>query len=149
MPTTYPCPAPPVPPAASTPLTDPVAALQVVAAALHTVPRPETVVIWLDGDRRGLGVVVIDGAESPDDVVRLAKVLAAAHDLGSEAEAVVFATRRPGWGPEVDDCDTCCFDIVDDVLAEAGIDLVDWFQIDEGVAVSLAEHLGLGSRWEL
>ena len=112
------------------------------------MPRPETVVIWLDAHRRGLGLVVIDAAESPDDVVRLAKVLAASHAPGDEAEAVVFATHRPGWGPEVDDCDTCCFDIVDDVLAEVGIDLVDWFQVDAGIAVSMAEHLGVASRWE-
>jgi hypothetical protein len=148
MPTTYPCPTDPVPPESSAPLVDPVAALHLVTAALHPVPRPETVAVWLDADRKGIGLIVVDGAESPDDIVRLAKVLAASATPGGAAEAVLFATHRPGWGPEVDDCDTRCFDIVDDLLAEAGIDLIDWFQMDGGLAVSMAEHLGLRSRWE-
>jgi hypothetical protein len=148
MPTTYACPAEPYPPSASEPLVEPLAALHLVAALLHPTPRPETVAIWLAADRTGLGCVTFEGAESPDDVIRLAKVLAASHTAGSRNEAIVLATHRPGWGPDVDDCDTCCFDIVDEVLAEAGIELIDWFQIDDGIAVSLAEHLRRRPRWE-
>jgi hypothetical protein len=106
------------------------------------------VAIWLAADHRGLGCLTLEDAESPDDVVRLAKVLAASTPPDGSKVAVVLATHRPGWGPEVDDCDTCCFDIVDEVLAEAGIQLVDWFQIDGGIAVSLAEYVRLRPRWE-
>ena len=148
MPTTYACPTEPHPPSATLPLVQPEAALHLVAALLHPTPRPETVAIWLAADRTGLGCIAVEDAESPDDVIRLVKVLATSVPPGSRNVAIVLATHRPGWGPEVDDCDTCCFDIVDELLAEAGIALIDWFQIDDGIAVSLAEHLRRRPRWQ-
>lgn len=149
MPRTYHCPTQPVPPAATEPLTDPEDALHLALALFHPAPRGETTVIWLGPDRTGRACISVDGAESPDAAVRVARlVAAAAAGGGSEGSAVVLATHRPTWGTEVDDCDSCCFGIIDDLLREAGVLLVEWFLVADGEAVSMMEHHGRRPRWQ-
>jgi hypothetical protein len=148
MSTVYACPPRPEPPPVGEPLVHPLRALQLVAALLHPCGRPETAVIWLAADRTGLGCVVVEDIEDPEEVVHLVRALAAACTEGGPAAAVVLATHRPGWGPEADTFDECAFDEAEAVLAKAGVELVDWFLVDEGEAVSMAEHLGLGPRWK-
>jgi hypothetical protein len=114
----------------------------------HPEPRGETAVIWLGPDRTGRACISVEGAESSDAAVQVAKlVAAAATGEREEPAAVVLATHRPLWGTAIDDCDSCCFGIIEDLLRDAGVVLVEWFLVADGEAVSMMEHHGRTPRW--
>ena len=53
--------------------------------------------------------------------------------------ALVIGTFRPGRSHVPEPGDTCCFAELRELLADAGIDLLDWFVVADGLATSLAE----------
>lgn len=124
-------------PPASEPLTSADAALAVTAAA--TTGAPQVVVLLLDRDRRGVGVLVIDGGPHPGAVDATLELLC----HGAAADSMVVASVVPGPFrlPRPDD-----FEHGRRWHAQAeaaGIDLVDSFVVAGGLAASLASAAGV------
>lgn len=125
-------------------------ALALVRAVVAHPVRAETIVVTLDRERRGLGLVVVNGTTHPDDVVVVAsRVLDAAARVTDAAYAVV-ASVRPG---------PCDLDLSDaerwlelDLVASAcGVEVVEWFVLEPdpvGLRVNRPRQLvNAPSRW--
>jgi hypothetical protein len=122
-----------VPRAGIDPITDEATAL----ALLRLVACPtrhETILVLLDDDRRGMGLVVVSDTAEPDAVVEVAdRVLdPAVHD--GRVAAVVVATLRPGGGDSVTLGDADRWLELDDVADRCCVELVEWFVLAGGVS---------------
>jgi hypothetical protein len=134
-------------PGASLPLRSPDDALRVVLAAIAQPPEAETVVLLLDATHRGHVCLVCRGAAAAEQVASLVPLLVQAAANEPSLGAVVLATVRPGRGVVVGGDDHVAFGAMRQDLAEAGIDLLDWFVLDGAVIASVAELTGAGWRW--
>jgi hypothetical protein len=137
----------PVPPA-SRPVTGPDDALRVVMAAIHQPPSDETVVLLLDAAHRGGICLVCSGASTATQVSALVPVLTTATGTDTPIGAVVMATVRPGLGITPGPDDEATFIAMRHGLALAGIDLIDWFLIDDDLVASVAELAGTCWLWQ-
>jgi hypothetical protein len=120
-------------------------ALGTVLALLSRPPAPETLCLLLDAERRGLTCVGLPGETPPDAAAALCRVLAPLADAG--VHGVVVATARPGSSAHPSPHDEAQFCALRDGLEAAGVELLDWFVVAGGLAVSLAEHLAVPSPW--
>jgi hypothetical protein len=134
-------------PGASIPLRSPDDALRVVLAAIAQPPEAETIVLLLDPTCRGSVCLVCRGATTADQVASLVPLLVQAAANEPSVGAVVLATVRPGLGVVVGGEDQVGFGVMRQDLADAGIDLLDWFVLDGEVIVSVAELSGACWRW--
>jgi hypothetical protein len=122
------------------PLTGPEEALRIVLAAASDPPRAETIAVLLDGAHRGLSpCVVCDGASSARQVVELGELLVAVAVREPALGAVVLASARPGRGIELAADDEAAFYDLRHDMADIGVDLLDWFLLDHGLAASVCE----------
>jgi hypothetical protein len=135
-------------PPPGTPLTGPEEALRIILAAVSDPPRAETVAVLLDAAHRGLSPCVLcDGASSADQVIDLAGLIAALAEQEPALSAVVLATVRPRHGIELRRDDEEAFYRLRHDLADVGVDLLDWFLLDDGLAASVAELTDGCWRW--
>jgi DNA repair protein RadC len=137
---------PSVPPA-DIPLRGPEDALRVVLAVASDPPGPETVVLVLDQAHRGITCLACEGATSAGQVAELGALLVVLSEQEPRVGAVVMATARPGEpvGPSPED-EATYFDLRQS-LAEVDVDLLDWFLLADGLAVSVAETVDACWRW--
>jgi hypothetical protein len=122
--------------------------MRVAYAALAEPRRPETIVLLLDARHRGSVVLVCADASRPSQVLQLAALLLEVAAATPPLRAVVLATARPGAGivPSADDEDA--FATMRDELAEADIELLDWFLVDADLVGSVAELTGACWLWQ-
>lgn len=126
----------PVPRAGLDPIADEASALAVVRLAAARPMRHETIVVLLDEDRRGVGLVVVSGTVDPDAVVAVAECLLdpIAHD--GRVAAAVIASCRPD--DDADDepvlADADRWLELDDVARRHGVALLDWFVEGRGLS---------------
>ena len=137
------------------PIGDAITAFLIVSAAIHRPLRHETIVVLLDHERRGIGIVVVSGTESDDAVVEVVEFIAgsAAHD--GQVGAIIVASIRPVGDGDTDDGCTHAASAVGDVdrwlemsdLADqAGVEVVEWFVVDRAVRCP-RDDLGEPPRW--
>lgn len=127
-------------PSPGVPLTGPDEALRIVLAAASDPPRAETIAVLLDGAHRGLSpCVVCDGASSASQVIELGELIAVVGAQEPALGAVVLASARPGRGIEVAADDEAAFYGLRHDMADGGVDLLDWFLLDGGLAASVCE----------
>jgi hypothetical protein len=116
-------------------------ALAVLRLARHHPARHETIVLLLDGERRGLGLIVVAGTDHPDAVITVVDRVCdpAVHD--GRVSSVVVASVRPAdvhdperwmelaWSAE-----------------QHGVELLEWF-VDDAVVSCPRDSLGAPRRW--
>ena len=129
------------------PIDDAVTALAIIRLAVHRPPIHETIVLVLDGDRRGRSVVVVDGTEQPDSVLDVVEHLAGSIAAQGGDGALVVASVRPHGCPL--DADEDRWLEASDLADDAGVELVEWFVLDgNGGSWSPRELLGDPPRWQ-
>ena len=125
------------------------AALSVIRLAMAQPLRPETIVLVLDGDRRGRTVVVVDGTDEADAVLEVVERLAGSIAEAGHDAALVVATVRPGGSPLPGDDDRWLE--ASELAEEVGVELLEWFVIvdDTGAAAAWCPRdlLGEPPRW--
>lgn len=119
-------------------------ALAMLARLITRPAQPETIALLLDDQRRGLTVLVVSGTEEPDSMFDIVDLIAHGDQLGDELGAVVLASVRPGGA--IADGDVDRWLEASDVLADRGIELVEWFVIGVDV-VCPRDRLGEQPRW--
>jgi hypothetical protein len=122
-------------------------ALTMLLLATHRPIRPETIVILLDDQRRGLAVAVVTDTRRPDDVVEVVECLGRPAAHGGRVGAMIVASVRPG---ELDD-EVAAGDVdrwleISDLAEQAGVELLEWFVIGEEVTCP-RDRLGEPPRW--
>jgi hypothetical protein len=135
-------------PSSATPFAGPEEALRLVFAAASDPPRHESIAVLLDGAHRGLGpCLVCDGASTAHQVIDLGRLIATVGEQEPSFGAAVLATCRPGQGIELQADDEAAFFTLRHDLAEAGVELLDWFLLDDGLAASVSERTDGCWRW--
>jgi hypothetical protein len=124
-------------------------ALVTVAMAVHRPLRPETIVVLLDGERRGIALVVVTGTTRPDDVLEAVECLTRPVTHAGRAGAVVVCSVRPvvgpgGAGDAVRDVDRWLE--LSEIAEGHGVELLEWFVIGAEVRCP-RDDLGEVPRW--
>jgi hypothetical protein len=120
------------------------AALSVVAHAISSPPRAETVVVLLGADRTGYGIVVVNGTHLPDDVVSVVHCLLTSDPVGHHGGSMVVATVRPGGGLVAHDDERWLE--MSDLAEDHGTSLLEWFVIGAETECP-RDLLGEPPRW--
>ena len=132
------------PRAGSDPIDD--AGAQLVIESMLALPaRAETIVVLLDHERRGVSIIDVDGTHERDAVHDVAELVAQLALRMPEVGAVVIASVRPGGSDDLDDVDRWLD--LDERLALAGVELVEWFVYGRSLCRPRV-LLGDASRWE-
>jgi hypothetical protein len=120
------------------------AATEIIDLARHHPLRAETVCLLTDDAHFRLTCIVVEGGGEPDDVLELTELL---HELAFKLPLahVTLASCRPGHGFEEADVDRW-FELTA-TLAEADVQLVEWFIQDETMLVAVSPLARDGSRW--
>ena len=108
--------------------------------------RTETVVLLLDHERRGIGVLVVSGTVPLDSIFDVLDVITSI-ELDELDGVVVASVRLPV--PGIDDLDECDVDRwleCSSMLEDAGIELVEWFVIGRDVQCP-RDLVGEPPRW--
>jgi hypothetical protein len=134
-------------PRSNAPLAGPDDALRVVFAALEEPRQCETVVLLLDDDHRGSVVLLCSEAGEPSEVRLLTTLLIEVARTSPALGAAVLATSRPGGGIVPSGDDEHAFAAMRHDLAEASVELLDWFLVDDNGAGSVAELSGACWLW--
>lgn len=126
------------------PIDSELVAFAMIAHMLGRPPRDETIALLLDDQRRGISVLVVNGTDRPDAMFAVLDLIVHGDHHGDELGAVVLASVRPGGA--VDQADIDRWLEASDVLADRGIELVEWFVI--GIDVTCPRDLlGEPPRW--
>lgn len=133
-----------VPRAHVDPITSAEAALAVFALARHDPPRPETLVVLLDHQRRGVSIVVVADTCHPDAVVDVVEVVADAATELSHVGGLIVASVRPDG--RVLDGDVDRWLEASDCCDDRGIELVEWLVLGDVVACP-RDLFGEAPRW--
>ena len=117
-------------------------------AIVSTPLRHETIVLFLDQQRRGISILAVGGTIPFDS---LFDVLDVVIDVGIEIEelgaVVVFTVRPPAAGvPDLDELDVDRWLEASSMLDAAGIELLEWFVVG-GLVTSPRDVLGEPPRW--
>jgi len=119
------------------PIADEATALALLHVAAAQPRRHETIFVLLDDARRGIGLVVVSDTTDADAVVDVAeRILDPAVHGGRVAGAIVASVRpRPCARAAADMLDDAqrWLDL-DDVADIAGVELVEWFVLGDGVS---------------
>ena len=113
-------------------------------AASHPV-RPEAIALVLDHAHRGMACVVVDGATAPT-LPDVATALLVSSCGRTRVSAFVLGTTAPAGGWPTDEHELLWFELRDRFDAE-GYDLLDWFVMVDGLALSMAELTDSHSLW--
>jgi hypothetical protein len=117
-------------------------------ALVSTPLRHETIVLFLDQQRRGISILAVSGTIPFDS---LFDVLDVVIDVGIEIEelgaVVVFTVRPPAAGvPDLDELDVDRWLEASSMLDDAGIELLEWFVVG-ALVTSPRDVLGEPPRW--
>jgi hypothetical protein len=118
-----------------------------LSLATHRPIRPETIVILLDDQRRGLAVAVVTDTRRPDDVAEVVECLGRPAAHGGRVGAMIVASVRPGeFDEQVAAGDVDRWLEISDLAQQAGVELLEWFVIGEEVTCP-RDRLGEPPRW--
>lgn len=123
-------------------------ALAVLDMVVSTPLRHETIVVFLDQQRRGISILVVSGTIAFDS---LFDVLDVVIDVGIEIDelgAVVLYTVRPPTAgvADLDGRDVDRWLEASAMLDDAGIELLEWFVVG-ALVTSPRDQLGEPPRW--
>ncbi|PIE32502.1 MAG: hypothetical protein CSA55_03245 [Ilumatobacter coccineus] len=133
-----------VPQAAVDRIDTPRVAWAACALARSVPPRSETIILFLDHDRRGRGLAVVSGTREPSDVVDVAEFAIHSVVASDELDALVIASVRPSGEILGDDIDRWLE--MSHVADAHGVTLVEWFVAGESVWCP-RDLLGERPRW--
>ncbi|NND73396.1 MAG: hypothetical protein HKN44_00150 [Ilumatobacter sp.] len=133
-----------VPAAGVDPIRSPYSALAVILGAMSPESRHETIIMTLDRERRGRTVLVVIDTVEPDSLLGIVDMLAEFAIRDADAGGVVIATVRPDGTVDPDDMSR--WEEADDVLADVGLELVEWFVLGTSIH-SPRELAGVPPRW--
>lgn len=122
------------------------AALSMLTFVMHEPARHETIVLLLDSDRRGFGVLVVSGTIPFDAIFDVLDVIVEL-DV-DELGAVVVASVRPpaAQGGDLDEHDVDRWLEATAMLDERGLELLEWFVIGRDVSCP-RDVFGEPPRW--
>ena len=115
-----------------------------ITSVLACPCEPEIVIVLLDDERRGFSIVDVVGADHPDAIRDVAELVVYAATPSGPA-SVVLASIRPGEEVDLDDVERWID--IDDRLASAGVELLEWYVFGRDITLP-REILGEPSRWE-
>lgn len=104
-------------------ITDRGRALAAAALALDYPLNDQCVLIIVDAHRVGLGMIVVDGADHPDDIIDVATATTASI-WRTGGRGVIAVSVRPRTPPETSDLER--WDDIDVIFAGANLELIDW-----------------------
>lgn len=104
-------------------ITDRGRALAAAALALDYPLSDQCVFVIVDEHRVGLGMIVVDGADHPDDIIDVATATTASI-WRTGGRGVIAISVRPRTPPDTGDLER--WKEVDAILADANLDLIDW-----------------------
>ncbi len=119
-------------------------ALTAITMAMAQPLRFETVVAYLDFERRGIAFVVVSDTESTDSVIDVIECLCnpKAHD--GRVGAIIVGSVRPGG--EMNDGDVDRWLEMSDLADAAGVELLEWFVIGREISCP-RDAFGEAPRW--
>ncbi len=120
------------------------AARLIIDATIASPRRPETIVLLLDHQLRGLAIVSVADTLEPDAVHDVASLCVAAAARQPTIGGVVLATVRPNGGDELDDVERWLD--LDVLLAGVGVELVEWYVYGRSISRPRV-LLGEPARW--
>lgn len=130
-------------------IADELTALDLLDAVITRPSRHETVLVLLDDDRCGIGLVVVDGTVDADDVVEVAeRVLDPAVHEGRVA-GVIVASVRPEHSDDGGWSDTGSADrwlALDEIAHGSCVELVEWLVLGRRVSRP-RELVAVPARW--
>ena len=121
-------------------------ALSIFQAAASFPAVEETFVLLVDDSHTGADIVCINDASHADCVQRAVTLLCGLADQ-SWLAGLVVATARPYATSLVDDDDLHAWFALRVLADEAGVDLIDWFVLADGLGFSIAEYTNSTSLW--
>lgn len=134
-----------IPRAGLDPIDSAESALAVIGLATGLPCSSETVVVLLDAERRGLGIVVVHGTVDTEAVQEIAEFIAATPAADRRCDAVIIASCRPGHPYELDDAERWLE--LDHTFTMNDVELVEWFVIDAERVSCPRDLVGAPSRW--
>jgi hypothetical protein len=127
------------------PLCCPTAALDVTLLLASHPPRNEAVCLFLDADHRGRTSFVI--TDAPRDLTDLTASISRVCAELPWVRAVVLACSSPGRGYLPTAVEQIAFLESRERFDLIGVELLDWFLLDAGMACSLAEATDARHLW--
>ncbi|MGD9792722.1 MAG: hypothetical protein AB7V43_04510 [Acidimicrobiia bacterium] len=121
-------------------------ALSIFQAARSRPALEETFVLLLDDAHTGADIVCINDASSADCVQRIVTLLCGLAEQ-SWLAGLVVATARPFATTVVDDDDLHTWFTLRVLADDAGVDLIDWFVLIDGISFSIADYTQSTSLW--
>lgn len=115
------------------PIDDVRTAVALIKTAVTWPLRPETIVVLLDSERCGIGLVVVSDTDDHDDVLEVARRILDPQVHEGRAAAVIVATVRPGvvsqgtLPEELADADRWLE--LDEIATSSGVELLEWFLV--------------------
>ncbi len=137
-----------LPQAGVDPIDSDVVARCLLDALVSTPLRHETIVVFLDHQRRGISILTVGGTIPFDSLFDVIDVII---DVGIEIEqlgaVVLYTVRPPTVGvPDLDELDVDRWLEASAMLDDAGIELVEWFVVG-ALVTSPRDLLGEPPRW--
>ncbi len=125
------------------PIDSPAEALSILTFIAHRPLRHETIVVMLDHERRGRGILVVPGTVHPDAMFDVLEVITSL-DVGDLGAVILGSVRPMGCQPDRLDVDRWLD--ASSMLDDHGIDLLEWFVIADTVMCP-RDLLGEPPRW--
>ncbi len=120
-------------------------ALSLMAMSVADPPRHETLAVLLDDQLRGSTILSVADTVEPDALFDVVDLISDVNHAGDELGAVVLATVRPGGAADPGDVDRWLE--ASSMLADAGIELLEWFVFDATGVMCPRDLLGEPPRW--
>lgn len=123
----------------------PKAAIAVVLSIASYPTKPETICLLLNRHHGGVGALKLE--ECPRDLPDMAIAIPEVIGRFDDVSAVVLATVCPSLGFLPTAPEEIAFLEGRERLGLLGVDLLDWYLLDEGYAASLADATAAESLW--
>ncbi len=107
-------------------------AFTTIVMAIQRPLRPETVVAYLDHERRGIAFVIVSETTSPDSVIDVVECLCNPNAHDGRVGALLVGSVRPDGDIEHSDVDRWLE--MSNLCEESGIELLEWFVIGRAVS---------------
>lgn len=107
-------------------------AFTTIAMAIQRPLQPETVVAYLDHERRGIAFVVVSDTDTLDSVIDVVECLCNPNAHAGRVGALLVGSVRPNG--DVEDSDVDRWLEISNLCEEAGIELLEWFVIGRAIS---------------
>lgn len=107
-------------------LPSPADAMAVIGSVIDRPLTAQTIVLPLDDERRGGKILIVHDTDAPDAVLDVVEAIVAA-SYATPCAALVVASVRPVGNMVVEDAERWLE--LDELTAQAGIRLIEWFVV--------------------